>query len=102
VTEFSSGCELLDEILNREAFKEQETFFIVKQILQTLQYCHQFNICHRDIKPENIMLEENLQVKIIDFGTACQFNPGVGMKKTVGTYLYMAPEVIVTEKTYNS
>jgi serine/threonine protein kinase len=60
VTEFSSGCELLDEILNRKAFNEQDTFCIVKQILQTLQYCHQYNICHRDIKPENIMLEENL------------------------------------------
>ena len=40
------------------------------------------------------MIETNLQVKLIDFGTACQYNPEEGMKKTVGTYLYMAPEVV--------
>jgi len=38
--------------------------------MSAVVYCHKSNICHRDLKPENILLENEGQVKVIDFGTA--------------------------------
>lgn len=49
---------------------------------------------HRDLKPENIVLEKGLNIKIIDFGTATEFDPEEGLNIVVGTPFYMAPEVL--------
>lgn len=61
-----------------------------------MSYCHSKNICHRDLKPENILLDSknNNAVKVIDFGTAQRFTPGVNMTQTYGTAYYIAPEVL--------
>lgn len=60
---------------------------------------HKKNIAHRDIKPENILLEskdpDNLQLKITDFGFAKCYDPAEGgLTETLGSPLYMAPEII--------
>ena len=43
---------------------------IFRQIIETLDFCHENNICHRDLKPENIMFVDTTsnQIKLIDFG----------------------------------
>lgn len=71
-----------------------------------INYMHQQNIMHRDIKPENILIapEEATSrdipnLKLTDFGFACNFEPEVGSKQVLGSPLYMAPE-IVEEKRY--
>jgi serine/threonine protein kinase len=52
-------------------------------------------VCHRDIKAENVIIDgDDLQVKLIDFGLACQFDPKKLMEQVIGTMLYMAPEVV--------
>jgi len=60
---------------------------------------HKKNIAHRDIKPENILMESkdtsNLNVKITDFGFAKFYDPNEGgLTETLGSPLYMAPEII--------
>ena len=58
---------------------------------------HQQNIVHRDIKPENILIQKNddeVVLKLTDFGFAVFFNQEKGLKKVLGSTLYMAPEIV--------
>ena len=95
VTEFCEGCELFDEVCKRDYFSEKDAANILQQILKAINYCHNKNVCHRDIKAENVIIEgDDLQVKLIDFGLACKFDPKKKMERVIGTMLYMAPEVV--------
>lgn len=51
---------------------------------------------HRDIKPENILYvsKNSNKIKLIDFGSACEFKDGIYHTKIIGTAYYVAPEVI--------
>ena len=71
VTEICRGGELFDRIIEQEFFSEKVAAKIFKQILQSLNYCHNQGIAHRDLKPENFLFETNEEssdLKIIDFG----------------------------------
>jgi phosphorylase kinase gamma subunit len=48
----------------------------MKQLFEALQHVHKLNIAHRDLKPENILLDDNLNVKLTDFGFARILLPG--------------------------
>ena len=74
----------------------------MKQILSAVVYCHNNKIVHRDIKPENLLYEskqDNSTIKVIDWGTAAEFEPTQKMTKKQGTPYYIAPEVI--KRRYN-
>ena len=99
ITDYCKDGELFNEIDKKTRFTEEETSFIIYQILSAVRYCHKMRILHRDIKPENIMImgrESNglLHVKLIDFGTAKIFSEGNKQKALVGSSYYIAPEVI--------
>ena len=97
VTEFCKGGELFDMISKKGSFTEEDACIIMKQILSAVCYAHQNGIVHRDIKPENILLENksnDLSIKIIDWGSAAQFNKKERLHETDGTSYYIAPEVL--------
>jgi calcium-dependent protein kinase len=79
VTELYEGGELFDEIVKRKRFTERDAANIINQILLAVNYCHKRHVVHRDLKPENIVLVSNTQIKIIDFGTAEEFDPEEGI-----------------------
>jgi tRNA A-37 threonylcarbamoyl transferase component Bud32 len=78
----------------------EQALAIVPQICEALQFAHNEGVVHRDIKPENILLDTKGRVKITDFGIAKILGdisdqaPLTGVKDTVGTPHYMAPEQI--------
>lgn len=71
---------------------------IIIQILKALSYAHQNNVIHRDIKPENVLIDDNGNVKILDFGIAQFYEEKVELTNqttsgtVMGTYNYMSPE----------
>lgn len=78
---------------NKGRISELQAYHFFIQILSAVSFLHKNDIIHRDIKPENILLDQNLNVKLCDFGWAVKF--GVGFRETFcGTFEYMAPEIV--------
>lgn len=100
VTELCQGGELFDYILDQGHLTEAKAAVIMQKITSALMYCHQHNIMHRDLKPENLLLErepskqQDIQVKVIDFGTSVMFKEDRKIKGKFGTAYYIAPEVL--------
>ncbi|XP_059160389.1 mitogen-activated protein kinase kinase kinase 2-like [Physella acuta] len=72
---------------------EKMTRHFTIQILEGVNYLHQKDICHRDIKGNSILMEDDMNIKLTDFGIA-EFINGNGMVTEKGTVRYMAPEVM--------
>ncbi|XP_043284703.1 serine/threonine-protein kinase PLK1 [Venturia canescens] len=79
----------------RKALTECETRYFMKQICDGVNYLHQNRIIHRDLKLGNLFLNDELQVKIGDFGLATKLEHDGERKKTLcGTPNYIAPEIL--------
>ena len=97
ITELCNGGELFDRIISHGSFSEAIAATYMRQILSVVSYCHDRSIVHRDLKPENFLLDtsaEDANLKVIDFGTAQFFTPGVPLTAKFGTPYYIAPEVL--------
>ena len=96
VMDLLTGGDLRYHIAHKRTFSENQTKFIIANMLLALEYIHSKNIIHRDIKPENLVLESNGYVRITDFGVA-KINEEDNSSETSGTPGYMAPEVILVK-----
>ena len=98
VMEYVSGGELYDKICEMNYYDEYKAAIIMKQILSCVSYLNKMGIVHRDLKPENMMMLNNkkndLEIKLIDFGTATAIKKGKKLKTKIGSPYYIAPEVL--------
>ena len=94
VMELVPGGELFTKIQELQRFTEREASEIFFQLVSAVNYLHLQKIVHRDLKPENIMLDDNRNIKLIDFGTAREFETSQKMRNCHGTPYYIAPEVL--------
>ena len=92
ITSFDVDVYLLS--LNFMQLPENEARRFFQQIISGLEYCHKHNVVHRDLKPENLLLDENNNIKIADFGLANFLNDGCFLDTSCGSPNYAAPEVI--------
>ncbi len=90
--EYISGETLTSKNITQLTSKQK--FKIVKQLLSAIETAHHEGIIHRDINPNNIMIDDNEDVKVIDFGI-CKIKQMVNSATVfrMGTNLYSAPEV---------
>ncbi len=111
VLDLCSGGELLGILKRRGTFDVECTRFYGAQILDAIRYMHSRGVIHRDLKPENVLLDDNMHIKITDFGTAKLLpdprdprdqESGIGTlsghdrsASFVGTAEYVSPELLM-------
>ncbi|XP_064388109.1 maternal embryonic leucine zipper kinase-like [Halichondria panicea] len=101
IIEFCPGGELFDYIVAKERLKEKEARAFFRQIVSALKYIHSAGFVHRDLKPENLLLDDDSNIKLIDFGLVSEPEINVTgldcvklLETCCGSPAYAAPELI--------
>lgn len=96
VTEFMVNGSLYDQIHNKKTkFSDPERLEIIDDIVRGMVYLHSMkNMLHRDLKSSNVLIAEDWKVKLCDFGLSGHKKKQKKKNNRIGTYQWMAPEVI--------
>lgn len=100
VMEFCGAGSVTDLVkaTKGNSLKEEWIAYICREILRGLSHLHANKVIHRDIKGQNVLLTDNAEVKLVDFGVSAQLDKTVGRRNTfIGTPYWMAPEVIACD-----
>ncbi|XP_043704442.1 CBL-interacting protein kinase 18-like [Telopea speciosissima] len=96
VIEYAKGGELFNKVAKGK-LKEDVARKYFQQLISAVDFCHSRGVYHRDLKPENLLLDENENLKVSDFGLSAlaesKRQDGL-LHTTCGTPAYVAPEVI--------
>ena len=94
VMEYVKGGELLNKV-SKGKLKQDDARRYFQQLISVVDYCHSRGVCHRDLKPENLLLDENGNLKVTDFGLSAlaetKHQDGL-LHTTCGTPAYVAPD----------
>ncbi|KAK9290307.1 hypothetical protein L1049_008474 [Liquidambar formosana] len=96
VMEFAKGGELFAKVA-KGRFSEDLSRRYFQQLISAVGYCHSRGVFHRDLKPENLLLDENWDLKVSDFGLSAvteQIRPDGLLHTLCGTPAYVAPEIL--------
>jgi len=89
----------LNNIIKTQKLSDDHVQFLVYQIIRGMKYVHSAGIIHRDLKPSNIAVNEDCELKILDFGLARPTE--TEMTGYVATRWYRAPEIMLNWMHYN-
>ncbi|KAK4257541.1 hypothetical protein QN277_007115 [Acacia crassicarpa] len=95
--ELVRGGELFKKVA-RGRLKEDVARVYFQQLISAVDFCHSRGVYHRDLKPENLLLDEDGNLKVTDFGLST-FSDGL-LHTTCGTPAYVSPEII-SKKGYD-
>lgn len=99
VMEFAKGGELFTKVA-KGRFSEDLSRKYFQQLISAVGYCHSRGVYHRDLKPENLLLDDNWELKITDFGLSAvtdQIRPDGLLHTLCGTPAYVAPEILAKQ-----
>ncbi|XP_076910721.1 CBL-interacting serine/threonine-protein kinase 14-like [Bidens hawaiensis] len=97
VLEYAKGGELFAKVA-KSRFSEDLSRRYFQQLISAVGYCHSRGVYHRDLKPENLLLDENWNLKVTDFGLSAvtdQVRPDGLLHTLCGTPAYVAPEILL-------
>ena len=97
ITEYLSGKDLIEHLINKKRFSEEEAQKIFFQLIDALFYMHRMNICHRDLRSEHILFDKNNTPKIIGFSYSSFYTKNQKLKDSFGSLCYACPEIIEEE-----
>lgn len=100
VMEYAKVGEQSNFIEKKNRLSELEACKLFQQLISGIEYLHSLGCAHRDIKPSNILLDEDNNLKIIDFGLGNMYDTDEKLKTACGSPCYAAPEIISGEE-YN-
>ena len=86
--------ELFSYITQKNRLKEEEACRLFQQLISALSYLSKLGIVHRDVKPENLLLDNQLNLKMVDFGLSNTYKQGEKLATACGSPCYAAPELI--------
>lgn len=90
----------LNNIIKQQALTDEHVQFLIYQILRGLKYVHSAGIVHRDLKPSNIAVNEDCELRILDFGLARATD--IEMTGYVATRYWRAPEIMLNWMHYGN
>ena len=93
--EYLSGGELFDYVLDRCGLSDEKARDIFTQIVKAAQHCHENSVIHRDLKLENILLNQDEQPKLVDFGFSKETHLEEMLATYCGSALYASPEMVL-------
>ncbi|NXJ81800.1 MELK kinase, partial [Trogon melanurus] len=96
VLEYCPGGELFDYIISKDRLSEEEARVFFRQIVSAVAYVHSQGYTHRDLKPENLLIDEDHNLKLIDFGLCAKPKGGLDyhLQTCCGSPAYAAPELV--------
>ncbi|KAL8587769.1 hypothetical protein ACOMHN_020987 [Nucella lapillus] len=96
ILEYCPEGELFDYIVSKDRLEEDEARIFFRQIVSAVAYIHNSGYAHRDLKPENLLLDEDQNLKLIDFGLCAKPQGGMDRRLSTccGSPAYAAPELI--------
>ncbi|XP_019864172.1 PREDICTED: misshapen-like kinase 1 [Amphimedon queenslandica] len=101
VMEFCGAGSITDLVKSTKtrSLKEEWIAYVAREVLRGLSHLHKNKVIHRDIKGQNVLLTDNADIKLVDFGVSAQLDRTIGKRNTfIGTPYWMAPEVIACDQ----
>ena len=98
IMEYVKGKELLTYINEKNKLNENESCYYFQQIISGIEYLEKLKIVHRDIKLENIIIEDNKNIKILDFGLSNFYQKNNILYSSCGSLCYASPEMVEGKK----
>ncbi|CAN7993033.1 unnamed protein product, partial [Ixodes hexagonus] len=93
----------LDTLPKNQSMETKIVKSYLRQILEGILFCHQRRVLHRDLKPQNLLIDQNGNIKVADFGLARAFGIPIRVyTHEIVTLWYRAPEVLLGSPRYST